>query len=97
LGRHEIIAFDVGADGALSGRRVFRVIEPGVPDGFAVDGRGWLWTTSGAGVQVFSATGEALGLIPTPHACSNCAFGEADGQRLFITGEESLWAIDLAA
>jgi gluconolactonase len=93
--RHEIVAFQVGVDGALTGRRVFRVIEPGVPDGFCVDARGWLWSSSGSGVQVFSADGEPLGLVPTPHTCSNCTFGP-DGRRLFITGEESLWAIDLA-
>lgn len=92
---HQIIAFDVGADGALTGRRVFRTIEPGVPDGFCVDARGWVWSSSESGVQVFSADGEPLGLVPTPHTCSNCTFGP-DGRRLFITGEESLWAIDLA-
>ncbi|HEY0016936.1 MAG TPA: SMP-30/gluconolactonase/LRE family protein [Longimicrobium sp.] len=95
LERHHIIAFDVGEDGALAGRRVFRTIEPGVPDGFCVDARGWLWSSSGSGVQVFSAEGEPLGLIPTPHTCSNCTFAP-DARRLFITGEESLWAIDLA-
>lgn len=93
--RHEIVAFGVGPDGALSGRRVFRTIGPGVPDGFAVDARGWVWTSSGSGVQVFAADGTPLGLIPTPHTCSNCAFGPG-GRRLFVTGEESLWAIDLA-
>ncbi|HEY0036248.1 MAG TPA: SMP-30/gluconolactonase/LRE family protein [Longimicrobium sp.] len=96
LGRHEIIAFDVADAHTLSNCRVFAVIQDGVPDGFAVDARGWVWTSSGAGVQVFSAEGEALGLIPTPHSCSNCTFGGVDGRRLFITGEESLWAIDLA-
>lgn len=95
LERHEILAFDVGADGSVSGRRVFRTVEPGVPDGFCVDGRGWVWSSSGSGVQVFSARGEPLGIVPTPHTCSNCAFGP-DGRRLFITGEESLWALDLA-
>jgi gluconolactonase len=95
LGRHQVLAFDVGADGALAGRRVFRTIEPGVPDGFCVDARGWVWSSSGSGVQVFSAAGEPLGLIPTPHTCSNCTFAP-DGRRLFITGEESLWAVDLA-
>lgn len=95
LERHHILAFDVGGDGVLSGRRVFRTIEPGVPDGLCVDARGWVWTSSGSGVQVFSADAEPLGTIPTPHTCSNCAFGP-DGRRLFITGEESLWAIDLA-
>lgn len=93
---HAIFAFDVARDGSLSGRRVFCVIGDGVPDGFAVDARGWVWSTSWAGVQVFSAAGEKLGLIPTPHACSNCAIGGRDGRRLFITGEESLWAVDLA-
>jgi gluconolactonase len=92
---HEIYAFDVAADGALSRKRIFRVIEPGVPDGFCVDARGWVWSSSGDSVQVFSAEGEPLGRIPTPHTCSNCAFGGVDGRRLFITGEESLWAIDL--
>jgi gluconolactonase len=96
LGRHHVLAFDVAEDGTLSGRRVFRTVEPGVPDGFRVDARGWIWTSSGSGVQVFSAEGEPLGLIPTPHTCSNCAFGGSDGRRLFITGEESLWAVDLA-
>lgn len=95
LGRHEIVAFDVGEDGALAGRRVFRRIEPGVPDGFCVDARGWVWTSSGGGVQVFAADGTPLGIIPTPHTCSNCTFSP-DGRRLFITGEESLWAVDLA-
>ncbi len=95
LGRHHILAFDVGEEGALTGRRVFRTIEPGVPDGFCVDVRGWLWSSSGSGVQVFSANGEPLGLIPTPHPCSNCTFGPGE-RRLFITGEESLWAVDLA-
>ena len=94
--RHHILAFTVGEDGSLGERRVFRVIEPGLPDGFKVDARGWVWTSSGSGVQVFSAEGEPLGLIPTPHGCTNCAFGGADGRRLFITGDESLWAIDLA-
>jgi len=95
LERHHIVAFDVGADGVLTGRRVFRTIEPGVPDGFCVDARGWVWSSSGSGVQVFDRDGEPLGLIPTPHTCSNCAFAP-DSRRLFITGEESLWAIDLA-
>ncbi|HET7229747.1 MAG TPA: SMP-30/gluconolactonase/LRE family protein [Longimicrobium sp.] len=94
--RHHIVAFTVGADGALSGRRVFRVIEPGLPDGFKVDARGWVWTSSGSGVQVFSADGDPLGLIPTPRECTNLAFGGPDGRRLFVTGGESLWAIDLA-
>jgi len=92
--RHHVLAFAIGEDGTLEERRIFRVIAPGVPDGFAVDERGWVWTSSGSGVQLFSGDGEPLGIVPTPQACTNCAFGP--DHRLFITGGDSLWAIDLA-
>ena len=92
--RHEIQAFDVGDGGKLSARRLFAVIEPGVPDGFCVDRRGWIWTSSGAGVQVLSDKAEKLGLIPTPQAATNCALGPGE-RRHFITSQQYLYAIDL--
>ena len=98
---HEIQAFDVpadvGADGKLSGRRFFCRTDIGVPDGFKVDRRGWVWTTSGNGMHVYAADGHRLGFFPTPITCSNCAFGGADGRRLFIAAERYLLAIDLLA
>ena len=93
--RHEIVAFDVGRGGDLSRRRLFCQVDPGVPDGFAVDARGWLWTTSGSGVQVFAPDGAFLGLIPTPVTCANCAFGGSDASRLFIAAGSTLLAVDL--
>lgn len=92
---HTIYAFPVREDRSLGEPRVFAEIEPGVPDGFRVDRRGWIWTSSEAGVQVFSAEGHRLGLIPTPQLCSNCCFGPGEG-RLFITSKEHLYALDLA-
>ena len=94
LHRHEILAFDV-VGSELRNRRSFAVVSPGMPDGFCVDKRGWVWTSSDSGVQVFAADGTPLGELPTPHFCSNCTFGGADGRRLFITGAESLWCVDL--
>ncbi len=93
--KHEIIAFDCATSGTLSNRRVFRVVEPGLPDGFAVDRRGWIWTTSKSGIQVFAADATPLGEIPTPTLCANCVFGGADSRRLFIAAEHRLLAIDL--
>ena len=93
--KHEIVAFRVGQAGVLSERRLFRRIEPGVPDGFAVDERGWVWTSSRSGVQVFAVDGTPLGQVPTPNVCANCAFGGEDGRRLFIAAERYLFAIDL--
>jgi gluconolactonase len=92
---HTIYAYPVTEDQSLGERRVFAEVEPGVPDGFRVDRRGWIWTSSEAGVQVFSAEGHRLGLIPTPQVCSNCCF-DPDESRLFITSKEHLYALDVA-
>ena len=94
-GTHEIQAFDVGMEGELSNRRFFIQTDIGVPDGFVVDRRGWVWTTSGNGIHIYDETAKKLGFFPTPEVCSNCAFGGADGRRLFIAAERYLLAIDL--
>jgi len=95
--KHEIIAFDVAADGALSNRRFFCHTDHGYPDGFAVDARGWVWATAADGVHIWSADRRKLGFIPTPAVASNCTFGGADGLRLFIAATQYLLAIDLSA
>ena len=92
---HDVLVFDVGPEGQLSGRRFFCHTEHGVPDGLAVDERGWLWTTAGDGLHVYAPDRKKLGFLPTPMATSNCTFGGADGKRLFITAESHLYAIDL--
>ena len=95
---HEIIAFDVAADGSLSGRRLFQSVEPGIPDGFVVDERGWVWTTSKAGMQIFAAVRPRARPDPDTQdviCCANCDFGGTDGQRLFIAAKTMLLAVDL--
>lgn len=94
--KHEIQAFDLAADGALSGRRLFYQTDHGYPDGFKVDERGWVWTTAADGVHVVAANRTRLGFIPTPKTASNCAFGGTDGRRLFIAATDLLLAIDLS-
>jgi gluconolactonase len=93
--KHEIIAFDVGPDGALANRRFFCHTDHGSPDGLCVDGRGWVWTTAADGVHVWSPDRRKLGYIATPSVAANCAFGGPDGGRLFITATQYLLAIDL--
>ena len=92
---HDVLAFDVGADGNLSNRRFFCRTDHGVPDGFAVDRRGWLWCTAGDGIHIYAADRTRLGFIPTPKTAGNCCFGGADGRRLFIAAETHLFAVDL--
>lgn len=94
---HEIVAFDVAGDGALSNRRFFCHADHGYPDGFAIDQRGWVWASAADGVHVWSAERERLGFIPTTQAVSNLCFGGPDGKRLFMAATKQLLAIDLAA
>lgn len=93
--KHEIIAFDVGDGGTLSNRRFFCHTDHGYPDGFAVDARGWVWTSAADGVHIWSADRRKLGFVPTPAVVSNCTFGGRDGRRLFIAATQYLLAIDL--
>jgi gluconolactonase len=87
--RTTILAFDVGADGALSNRRDFATMV-GEPegsfggDGLAVDADGRLYVTGGAGVYVFDGAGQQLGIIPTPRRSITATFAGADGKTLYI-------------
>lgn len=94
---HEIIAFDVGTDATLTNRRFFCHTDHGEPDGFLVDGRGWVWTTAGDGIHILDHDAVRLGYLPTPSTAANVALGGPDGHRLFITAEHNLLALDLAA
>lgn len=92
---HEIIAFDVDDAGSLSGRRFFCRTDHGYPDGFAIDRRGWVWTSAADGVYVWSPERARLGFIPTTRTVSNLCFGGPSGTRLFMAATDQLLAIDL--
>lgn len=94
--KHEIQVFDVGEEGALTNRRFFCHTDHGYPDGFAVDGRGWLWTGAADGIHVWSPERERLGYVPVSSTVGNLAFGGRDGRRLFVAASQRLLALDLA-
>ena len=41
--RHHLVAFDIGADGGLSGRRVWADLGEGTPDGICIDAENAVW------------------------------------------------------
>ncbi len=92
-GPHEIVAFDAGDDGRLSGKRVFAVIDPGVPDGFRVGVDGNIWTAAADGVHCFAPDGELIGKILTPETATNLTFGGPKHNRMFITAAASVYAV----
>jgi gluconolactonase len=85
---HHVEAFDVVGGRALTGRRLFAVIDPGYPDGIKVDAHGLVHVASCGGVQVFAADGAAIGEIAVPGAV-NLAFGSAG--RIYVTADTAVW------
>ncbi len=93
----EMMAYEVQRPGVLGSGRVFCQLQQvgdatdGGGDGMAVDVQGNLYITSAAGVQVFSAAGELLGIIAVPETPANCTFGGDDNKTLFITARTGLY------
>ena len=86
-----VVAFDVQPDGAVANQRDFVKLEAGGSgDGMAIDSDGRLYVTSAPGVQVFTAEGKYLGLIPTPRAPASVAFAGRDKKTLYVTGAGAL-------
>jgi gluconolactonase len=99
-------AYDVGADGQLSGKRLLIDAQgAGALDGMAVDRDGNLWCGWGSdgrpgadaaeldGVRVFDPSGQAIGHIHLPERCANVCFGGAKNNRLFMAATHSLYAL----
>jgi sugar lactone lactonase YvrE len=95
-----IYAFDLHADGSLSGKRVFATIEEGAgyPDGPVVDSQGCLWTGlfGGWGVRRYSPQGQLLECVSFPVAnVTKLAFGGPDLMTIYATTARK--GLDLAA
>jgi xylono-1,5-lactonase len=83
-----IYAFDIGAEGALSNKRLLTIVEPGFPDGPVVDSEGCIWVGlwGGYGVNRYDPTGRLMDFQPLPTAnVTKVAFGGADLRTLYIT------------
>jgi gluconolactonase len=84
--------FEVGERGALGGGRVFATCTAGAFDGFRLDDRGRIWTSTADGVHCLDPDGTLIGKIPVPERVSNLCFGGAKRNRLFITATASLYS-----
>lgn len=106
-GEH-VLAYDIDSDGSVKNRRDFAKLagfkpeaahfpKEGAPnsgaDGLAIDKDGRLFVASNAGVEVFSSTGRALGVIPVPKKPQNLAFAGADKKTLYVVGRGAAYKI----
>jgi sugar lactone lactonase YvrE len=100
-----IVAYDLAADGSASNRRNFAKLagyqknDQGAfssgADGLAVDTEGRLYVASNAGIEVFDAKGQTLGVIPVPHKPQNLAFAGKDKKTLYIVGRGAAYKVAL--
>ena len=102
-----LLAFDIKTDGTLSNRRNFAAYE-GVKkdttgatvsgaDGLAVDAAGRVYAATSVGVQVFSPTGERLGIIPVGRTPQNIAFAGPGKKTLYIVGSGAAFKVEMLA
>jgi sugar lactone lactonase YvrE len=81
-----LTAFDIEADGALSGRRVWATIWPRVADGIALNAEGNIWVAHPLAPECFLVApgGEVLEVIDTGQICYACMLGGDDGRTLWM-------------
>lgn len=91
---HHIRVFNVGKDGSLSDGKVFAVIDKGGPDGIRCDTQGRIWSSSGAGADIFAADGSLIAKVNLPKAGANLCFGGENGKTLFVTARDGLYAVE---
>ena len=107
-GENFVWAYDVAADGSLSNKRQFAmlnltptVLEAAKPadrvdsgaDGTAVDTDGRYYVATRTGAQIFLPDGTYAGTIWVPQYPVSLTFGGANNDVLYIVGESSAWAI----
>lgn len=90
IGAGKTYAYDVGADGTLSGKTLFCDMGS---DGMTLDAEGHVYLT-GRGVTVFDKDGRKVETIAVPEPwTANVCFGGKDRQTLFITASKGLYAM----
>jgi len=90
-----VLAFDVHADGTLTGRRVAAEAPAGVHfDNIRLDDAGRLWVAAlDDGVHCYDPDGTLIGRLRVPDRASNIAFGGPKNNRLFITAGTTLYSL----
>jgi gluconolactonase len=85
--------YDVGADGSVSGGRVFADCTAGFFDGFRLDEAGRIWTSAADGIHCYDPDGTLIGKVLVPEVVANCVFGGPKRNILYICGTTSLYAV----
>jgi sugar lactone lactonase YvrE len=81
-----LTAFDLGADGSLSRRRLWASTLPRAPDGIALDAEGRIWIANPIAPEcaLLAQGGEVVEVIDTGQPCFACMLGGENGRTLFM-------------
>jgi sugar lactone lactonase YvrE len=85
-----LTAWDIAADGSLSGRRVWADLGDGPPDGICIDVAGAVWYADVPNRRCVRVRegGEVLDTVELDRGCFACMLGGADGTTLFVVASE---------
>jgi sugar lactone lactonase YvrE len=88
--RHCLVAFDIGADGALSGRRIWADLGEGAPDGICVDAQMCVWYADVPNKRCVRVAegGAVLQTVELDRGGFACTLGGAERTTLFIVAAE---------
>ena len=88
--RKRLTAFDIGADGRLSHRRVWADLSGGVPDGICSDVEGAVWYADVPNKRCVRVRegGAVLQTIELDRGCFACALGGSERTTLFMVVRE---------
>jgi len=81
-----LTAFDIGADGALTNRRVWATLGMRAPDGICLDANGHVWIANAIAPEclLVAPGGEIVATVQTDQPCFACMLGGPDRRTLFM-------------
>ncbi len=89
-----IFVWDVVSDTLITNKRTFAYMNAeGYTDGMKFDKEGHLFATGPLGVWVYESNNTLLEIIAVPGQTTNCNWGDADGNTLYITSGSSVYRV----
>jgi sugar lactone lactonase YvrE len=84
--RHQLVGFDIGGDGSLSGRRVWADLGDAAPDGICVDDEGAAWYADVPHEECVRVAegGERLATVALDRGGFACMLGGSDRSVLYV-------------
>ena len=84
--RHQLVGFDIGADGGLSGRRVWADLGDAAPDGICLDAEDAAWYADVPHQHCVRVAegGGVLATVALDRGGFACMLGGADGSNLYV-------------